>query len=410
MRKLSCVVLAVSVAAGAAPEVAVGMASGGESAAANQAALAAGNNAFALDLYARVKGEGGNLFFSPYSISSALAMTYGGARGATAAQMAKTLRFGLEGAALHEAFGQLTADLNAAGKKADFELAVANALWTQEGYEFLKDYLALMKSAYGASPHAVDFAKAAEAARRTINRWVEEQTRDRIKELIPPGMLSALTRLVLTNAIYFKGRWAAEFAADDTSDQPFTLASGEQVKTPTMHKTGRFALFEGEGFQALELPYKGGALSMVILLPAKHDGLAALEKALSAEGLAACIAGMKPTQVAVALPKFKATTTLLLAETLKAMGMGDAFALPPADFSGMSGKKDFFISQVIHKAFVDVNETGTEAAAATAVIMVGSAAPTRLVAFKADHPFLFLIRDNRSGTILFLGRLLNPKP
>ena len=387
--------------------VALSAAIGQEVAPPSQAALASSNNAFALDLYARIKAREGNLFFSPYSISSALAMTYAGARGNTATQMAKALHFDLEAAKLHEAFGRLTADLNAAGKKAEFELAVANALWVQEGFELLKDYLDLTKSAYGASPHPVDFAKATEAARKTINRWVEEQTRDKIKDLIPKGMLGDMARLVLTNAIYFKGRWASEFAADFTSEQPFTLASGGKVKAPTMHQMGQFPLFAGDGFQALALPYKGNALSMVILLPAKHDGLPVLEKSLSAESLARWLAAMKPQLVAVALPKFKSTTTILLAETLQAMGMTDAFALPPADFSGMTGKKDLFISQVIHKAFVDVNETGTEAAAATAVIMEGGEAPRPLV-FAADHPFIFLIRDNKSGSILFLGRVMDP--
>jgi len=380
----------------------------GEVAPAEQAALAASNNAFALDLYARIKGQEGNLFLSPYSISSALAMTYAGARGNTATQMAKALHFDLEGPKLHEAFGKLTADLNAAGAKSDFALTVANALWVQEGFELLRDYLDLTKSAYGAGPHPVDFAKAAEAARQTINRWVEEQTRDKIKDLIPKGMLGAMARLVLTNAIYFKGRWATEFFADHTREKPFTLASGEKVNAPTMHHMAHFPLFQGDGFQALALPYKGDRLSMVILLPAKPDGLPALEKSLNADTLTKWVAAMKPQNVLVALPRFKATTTLLLADTLQAMGMADAFGLPPADFSGMTGKKDLFISQVIHKAFVDVNETGTEAAAATAVIMEGGG-PPRFVQFTADHPFLFLIRDNRSGSILFLGRLANPK-
>ncbi|MBM4030958.1 MAG: serpin family protein [Planctomycetes bacterium] len=374
----------------------------------DQAALAASNNAFALDLYARIRGKEGNLFFSPYSISSALAMTYAGARGETATQMAKALHFDLEAAKLHEAFGRLTTELNAAGKKSEFELAVANALWVQQGFELLKEYLDLTKSAYGASPHFVDFEKATEAARQTINKWVEEQTRDKIKELIPKGMLGAMARLVLTNAIYFKGRWASEFAKDFTNDAPFTLAGGEKVNVPTMHQMSQFPLFAGDGFQALVLPYRGNILSMAILLPAKHDGLPALEKALSAEALAKWLAGAQPQLVAVALPKFKATTTILLAGTLQGMGMAAAFGLPPADFSGMTGKKDLFISQVIHKAFVDVNETGTEAAAATAVIMEGGE-PPRPAAFVADRPFLFLIRDNRSGSILFMGRLVNPK-
>jgi serpin B len=221
-------------------------------------------------------------------------------------------------------------------------------------------------------------------------------------------MLGAMARLVLTNAIYFKGRWASEFAADFTGEAPFTLADGQKVSVPTMRQMAAFPILQGDGFQALALPYKGDRLSMVILLPAKHDSLPALEKALSAESLGKWIGAMKPQLVSVALPKFKATTTILLAETLQGMGMTDAFGLPPADFSGMTGKKDLFISQVIHKAFVDVNETGTEAAAATAVIMEGGG-PPKSVPFIADHPFLFLIRDNRSGTILFLGRLVNPK-
>ena len=374
-----------------------------------QKAVGAGNNAFAVDLYARLRAEKGNLFFSPYSISSALAMTYAGARGDTATQMAKVLHFDLAAAQLHAAFGSLTSDLNAAGKANDFELRVANTLWVQEGYKLLPEFLDLTKAAYGALPHDVDFAKATEAARQTINRWVEEQTKDKIKNLIPPGMLAAAARLVLTNAIYFKGRWASEFTKDQTMDMPFTLASGEKVTVPTMHQAERFGYRKGDGLEVLEMPYKGQALSMFIFLPAKADGLAEFEKSLTADRLSQWLSGVQPTGLIVALPKFRVTSAFLLADSLNAMGMKDAFALPPADFSGMTGQKDLFIGAVIHKAFVDVNETGTEAAAATAVIMEGGAAPAPKPFFRADHPFLFLIRDNRSGAILFMGRVLNPK-
>jgi len=391
-----------------AVQAGVGFAAGAE---APQSAVATGNNALALDLYARLRGEKGNLFFSPYSISSALAMTCAGARGDTAAQMAKALHFDLEPEKLHAAFGRLTSELNEVGKKLDFELRVANALWVQQGYRLLADFLDLTKSAYGALPHDVDFAKATEAARQTINRWVEEQTKDKIQNLIPPGTLSAAARLVLTNAIYFKGRWASEFFKDFTLDLPFTLASGEKVSVPMMNQTAAFGYRKGDGFQVLEMPYKGRALSMAVFLPAKADGLPEFEKSLTTESLGRWLTGLQEQQVIVTIPKFRVTSAFLLGETLRAMGMADAFALPPADFSGMTGRKDLFIGAVIHKAFVDVNETGTEAAAATAVIMEGGAPPreeTKPV-FRADHPFLFLIRDNRSGAILFMGRVTNPK-
>jgi len=372
-------------------------------------AVAASNNAFGLDLFGKLAEKKGNLFFSPYSISSALAMAYAGARGDTAAQMAKTLHFSLEPAKLHPAFGSLTNSLNAAGKLNEFELSTANALWIQKGEKLLQDFLDLTKSAYGAEPHLVDFAKATEEARVTINRWVEEQTRDKIKELIQKGIVDSATVLVLTNAIYFKGLWAHEFTKAGTSEAPFTLASDEKVQVPTMHQKGEFGYYQGDGFQMLELPYKGEMLSMVFILPAKPDGLADLEKSLTAETLAKWLGALKSEEVAIAIPKFKATCRFRLEEALKSMGMPAAFSLPPADFSGITGVKDLFIGAVIHQAFVDVNEKGTEAAAATAIVVKrgGAPQPPKNV-FRADHPFLFLLRDTRSGAILFMGRLMNP--
>jgi len=379
----------------------------------DESALAQSNNAFALDLYAKLREQKGNLFLSPYSISSALAMTYAGARGQTAAQMAKALHFDLAPDRLHAAFSDLRAALDATGKLAGCELAVANALWAQKDYPFLKGFLDLARTSYGAGTREVDFANAAEAARQTINRWTAEQTRDRIQDLIPPGELDALTRLVLTNAIYFKGIWDSKFPARGTQDAPFTLLTGEKVEVPMMHQTGRFEYDQADGVQVLGLPYKGTSLSMVILLPAKTDGLAGIEAALRENKLLAWIGSPKHQEVRVFIPRFKLTASFSLNDALKSLGMTNAFGQGAVDFSGMSGKADLFISAVLHKAHVEVNEKGTEAAAATVVkISVGTEMHgTREgpVEFRADHPFLFLIRHNRSGSILFLGRVMNPK-
>ncbi len=373
---------------------------------ADKAAVVKGNNEAALDLYGRLRKQEGNLFFSPFSISTALAMTYAGARGETADQMADVLRFGLEQGRLHPAFAALVEDLQAAKEKKGYELSVANALWGQEGFEFLADFLGLVRESYGAGLNEVDFKGAAEEARKTINAWVEKQTRDKIKDLIKPGVLGALTRLVLTNAIYFKGDWASQFDPKRTADAPFTLAGGDKVNVPMMSQKAEFGYMDGDGFQALELPYVGEELSMVVLLPAA-GGVKALEDRLTPENVAAWTKGLGKVELTVFLPKFKMTWQTELAPVLGAMGMGDAFSAARADFSGMTGRKDLFISNVIHKAFVEVNEEGTEAAAATAVVMKLTAVARPLV-FRADHPFLFLIRDTRSGGILFMGRVMNP--
>ena len=375
----------------------------------DRTAVVEGNSAFALDLYAKLKEQEGNLFFSPFSISTALAMTHTGARSETAAQMEKVLHFDIGQERLHPAFKALIEDLNARQQKGGYELSVANALWGQRGYGFLMEFLDLTVDNYGAGLREVDFVGDTEGARQTINGWVEKETREKIKNLIPPGVLDALTRLVLTNAIYFKGDWAAQFDKEATHDAPFTLLDGKKVEVPMMRQTEKFGYMETEGFQALELPYVKDELSMIVLLPRKVDGLAELEKSLTAENLAKWLPELRKRRVIVELPKFKMTSQFSLAKVLRSMGMTDAFSLPPADFSGMNGKKDLFISAVIHKAYVDVNEEGTEAAAATGVVMQLTAAPTPPVLFRADHPFLFLIRDNRSGSILFLGRMINPK-
>jgi len=372
-----------------------------------QADLVEGNNAFALDLYAELKGEDGNLFFSPFSISTALAMTYAGARGETAAQMKKTLHLPDKP---HAAFKPLLDDLNKRQKRGHYQLSVANALWGQKGYGFLKPFLGLTRGYYGAGLRELDFRQDADAARKVINQWVEEQTNSKIKDLIPQRVLDAETRLVLTNAIYFKGNWAEQFDKLATREEPFILARGKKVNVPMMRQIDELRYMETKDLQVLALPYKGKDLSMVVLLPRKANGIASLEAALTQKQLAGWLARMRSREAHVAFPKFKVTSSFSLGATLGAMGMKDAFRLPPADFSGMNGRKDLYISAVIHKAFVDVNEEGTEAAAATAVVATEAAGePRGPVVFRADHPFVFLIRDNKTGSILFMGRVMNPK-
>jgi len=373
--------------------------------------LIRGNSAFAVDLYGRLKEKEGNLFFSPYSISTALAMTYAGARGDTEAQMAKVLHFGLGQDKLHGAFQQVAGQLKPRGKKPGYQLSVANALWGQEGYKFLDPFLHIGQTHYDGGLRPVDFA-ASETARKRINTWVEKETRGKIKDLIPSGVIDSLTRLVLTNAIYFKGDWLSQFDKAKTKDKAFTLQDGKTVQTPTMHQTGKFGYMETPLFQAVELPYVGRDLSMTILLPRAKDGLPAFEKTLTADKLAQWLRGTRrPRKVILSLPKFTITCNVPLSAVLQAMGMTDAFSRK-ANFAGINGKSnDLYIKAVLHKAFVDVNEEGTEAAAATAVVVATRSArrPLPPVVFKADHPFLFVIRHRLSGSILFMGRVANPK-
>ena len=382
-----------------------------------QGMVVQGNNKFALDLYAKLQDADGNLFFSPYSISTALAMTYAGARGQTATQMADALRFpvgnqpsSLDSQQFASEFGKLIKDLNTRGEDGAYELTVANALWGQKGYGFLAEFLELVEKHYSSRLNEVDFAAATETARLTINAWVEKKTNEKIKNLIAEGVLDSMTRLVLTNAIYFKGNWAQQFKEDRTKEAPFTLSDGQKVDVPMMNQTTKFGYLETETLQGLELPYADNELSMIVLLPKELDGLSELEKSLTLDNLSQWQSKLSKREVVVSIPKFKLTSQFSLASVLKAMGMTDAFS-KSANFSGMNGKRDLFISAVIHKAYVDVNEEGTEAAAATAVTMrLTSIGPAdRPPVFRADHPFLFLIRDNQSGSILFIGRVMNPK-
>jgi serpin B len=377
----------------------------------DRAAVVEGNDAFAVELYGRLRDQSGNLFFSPESISTALAMAYAGARGTTASEMAKTLHFTLPPERLQPAMGALLSDLNAAHD--GYQLSVANALWAQQGYKILDDFLKLMKTSYGAGFNQVDFQGATEAARLTINKWVEQHTQDKIKDLLQPGAVRPTTRLVLTNAIYFKGDWQTQFDKAQTKSEDFHISQTETAKAPLMHREGGFNYFNGGTFQALEIPYKSNELSMIVFLPNEVTGLSALEKSLTAPSLQQWLRQLGPvSKVIVTMPKFKMTQQFELGQTLGAMGMRQAFENGVADFSGITGNRDFSISAVIHKAYIDVNEEGTEAAAATSVTMRAAVArpPDRTPppVFRADHPFVFLIRDNGSGGILFMGRVTHP--
>ncbi|UCD51308.1 MAG: serpin family protein [Phycisphaerales bacterium] len=386
------------------------------------------NNRFALQLYQQLRTSEGNLFFSPYSVSAALAMTYAGAAGQTEKQMAETLclptspevleQMGAPGTPMTqeefaEAFGAIIKALNAQAESGSYQLSVANALWGQAGYAFLPAFTDLVETEYGGRLREMDFVRAAEQARQTINAWVARQTNDKIRDLIARGILGATTRLVLTNAIYFKGNWARQFEEKRTRPEPFTLLDGDEIQTAMMNQKAEFRYAQvgandDSPLQVLELPYVDEALSMVILLPGARNGITQLEAGLNAEKLTAWLSRVRKREVKVTMPKFKMTRKFSLQRVLAAMGMRDAFSTA-ADFSGMTGGRDLFISDVIHQAYVDVNEEGTEAAAATGVVMkLTSAIPDQTPIFRADHPFVFLIRDSQSGSILFLGRVMNP--
>jgi len=370
------------------------------------APVAAGNTAFALDLYGKILGRDGNLFVSPFSISAALAMTQAGARGETLAEMEKVLHLA-GGDATHAAFGELMKELTASARKSDFQLSIANALWGQQGFPFKQDFLDLTRRYYGAGLRLVDFRQP-DQARSTINQWVEEQTRNKIKDLLQPGNVTPMTRLVLTNAVYFKDSWVHPFNKAATLDETF-YAPGVEMKAPLMRQRERLPYFEGDGVQAVELPYRG-RLGMVVLLPKERNGLRELEAQLTPEKLNAWAKGMRAREGQVMLPRFKIEDRLELASVLASMGMRQAFG-HQADFSGMTASEKLFIDQVIHQTFVAVDEAGTEAAAATAVGMRAMAAPvpTEPFTFRADHPFVFLIRDPQTGTVLFMGRVEKPQ-
>jgi serpin B len=370
--------------------------------------LVEGNTAFALDLYRALGHSGENLFYSPYSISVALAMTYAGARGDTEAQMAQALHYTLPQAQLHAAFNALDQFLLSradAGDEEAFRLHMANTTWGQRGYSWLEAFLDTLAENYGAGLYQVDFSQP-EEARRLINEWVAEQTEGRIEELLPPGAVDGQTAMVLTNAVYFKAAWKFPFAEEATQDGPFHLLDGSQVTVPTMYRLADFGYAEDQGVQALELPYAGDQMSMVILLP-QAGTFESFVQALDAQQLAALLGRLEPAGVALRMPRFRFQAEYELKDALTRLGMVDAFG-SDADFSGMDGTKELFIDQVYHEAFVALDEAGTEATGATAVVVARKGMPLAQHELTINRPFIFLIRDIETGTILFLGHLVNP--
>jgi serpin B len=379
--------------------------------------LVGGNNAFAVNLYEALRSRDGNLVFSPYSISLAIAMTYAGARSQTEAQMAKAMQFNLPQDQLHPAFNALDLDLaneskaqgNQGNNGQPMQLNIANSIWAEQTYPFQQAYLDLIAKNYGAGIQLADFIKNFDPVRRQINSWVSNQTKNKINDLLAPGSVDSNTRMVLVNAIYFKADWETPFDANSTSDSTFNLLDGSQSQVKMMNNSElNLAYVKGDGYQAVELPYNGETAAMDIVMP-DEGNFKNFESTLDAQKLNDIFSSMQSTPIALGLPKFTFTADFSLSDQLKSLGMTDAFDSRKADFSGMTGNHDLFISDVIHKAFVAVDEKGTEAAAATAVIMVGMSAPLQQkVHLVIDHPFIFMIRDLKSGQILFIGRVLNP--
>lgn len=376
--------------------------------------LPAANNAFAWEIYQELAGGEGNLFFSPYSVEVALAMTMAGARRETASQIAEVLHLDGSDPALHERVQQWQAAVLPAPEDSLITLTVANRLWGQEGLAFAPPFLRLTRERYGAELGTVDFRRGAAAA-DTINAWVGRATRGRITELVPAGALDASTRLVLTNAIYFLGSWRHPFVKTATSEQPFHVG-GREITTATMTQQTRLNYADDDTLQILELPYRAAgahSLSMILVLPRADDGLATITPWLNAATFDRWVARLAPRLVQVHLPRFETASALQLGDLLATMGMPIAFS-GDADFGGMladAGGPPLAIGEVLHKGWVKVDEKGTEAAAATGVVMSVTSAPPpeEPVVFRADHPFLFVIRDDATGTVLFMGRLVDPR-
>ena len=374
--------------------------------------LVRGNSRFAFDLYSALREEDGNLFYSPHSISVALAMIYAGANERTARQMEEVLRFPLAPDELHPAFNVLDLELSSRGERSSgqddegFQLNVANAIWGQKEYAFLPRFLDTLAENYGAGMRVVDFIGEPESSRESINDWVAERTGDRIRDLIPEGLIDPMTRLVLANAIYFNAAWHLPFDENQTSMAPFHLLNGNRIDVPMMRQTETFnyARHEKSQAQAVELLYSGEETSMLIFLPAAGE-YDQFESSLSSDIISEISKQLRPVHLILAIPSFEIASEFRLADTLVGMGMTDAFDPLSADFSGVDGTKNLYLSAVVHKAFVKVDERGTEAGAATGgTIGVTSLPP----AFTADRPFIFLIRDRATDAILFVGRILDP--
>lgn len=404
MRKIIALMIAMLVLAGCGPTPTLILVDDSQSTPETLEEVVNANNQFALELYSNLSQEKGNVFFSPYSISTALAMTYEGARDETAEEMANVFHFAENKTIRQSSFAAIYNKLNK--KDAEYKLHTANALWAQDDYYFLDNYKNTIEQYYGGKITNLDFVRDAENSRKTINNWVEEQTNDKIKDLLPQGSINGMTRLVLTNAIYFKGKWVMEFEKKKTRDSDFWTTPETKIQVPMMRRTDKNAKFnyaETDEVQVLEMVYKGEDISMLVLLP-KNKTINELE--LSVEKIEEWKSMLRNQRVDVYFPKFKFEKSYPLKNNLQNMGMPTAFS-ENADFSGMDGSKNLFISDVFHKAYVDVDEEGTEAAAATAVVIGLTSMPMNKL-FKADHPFIFMIQEKNTGSILFMGRVSNP--
>ncbi len=364
------------------------------------------NNTFVFNLYTKINKSQENLFFSPYSISTALAMTFAGARGNTEKQVAKVMHFHNNQKEFHPIYSDLTKHLNSLSEKGNVQLNIANSLWLQKGYKIKNEFLTITKDNYNSGLNQINFKKT-EKTRKLINAWVAENTNNKIKELLKIGILEPLTKLVLANAIYFKGDWKDCFKESSTKEQPFFISKKDSVMVPLMHKEAKYTYYSDSLCKVLKMPYKGNELSMIFLLPLKKHGLSELEENLTNENIYEWLNRGRRTKVIVDIPKFTITSEFELGKTLATMGMPEAFS-NKANFTGITNKKDLKLSEVVHKAYIKVDEKGSEAAAATASGMLMMAMPESEPEFRADHPFLFIIRDNHYGTILFIGRVMNP--
>ena len=375
------------------------------------AELVSGNSAFAFDLYHALAEKEGNLFYSPYSISTALAMAYAGARGETERQMAETMHYRLSQDKLHNALNALDLEMVSRGKDGDgFQLNIANAIWGQAGYRFAVDFLDVLALNYGAGMRTVNFAEAPEESRMVINDWIAERTEDRIKDLIPEDGINELTRLVLTNAIYFKTAWDRPFPKETTRNRTFHLLNGAAVQTPMMTQTTLFGYAQGKGYKAVDIPYKGGEMSMTVLIPDEVE-FSIFEATLDTHSVSSILKNIRPEILDLTMPLFQFESQVSLKDALKAMGMPNAFSASAADFSGVDGRRCtedpacLRITDVFHKGFVSVDEEGTEASAATGVLMGPTSMPPQVT---IDRPFIFLIRDIETEAILFVGRVVDP--
>jgi len=375
--------------------------------------LSAANAAFAFDLYREMQGNPGNLFLSPYSVSAALAMTLAGARGETAAQMSDALHFDVGSDRLHQTFTELATALSLRSKLPDqiegegFAFHVVNAMWPQSGHPLLDAFVEALTVTYAAGLHELDFATNPEAARQTINGWVSERTKERIENLIPQGAIDTATRLVLTNAIYFNAPWREPFDPESTVVEPFTRLDGETLDVAMMHKTESLPYVKWDDGLAFEIPYNGNELAMVVLVP-DTGRFEAFDASLTAERFAGIVGSFASQRIALGMPQFEFDYASSLVSPLMALGVTDAFDGARADFSGITGQRDLAISDVLHKAFVSVDEAGTEAAAATAILFRATSMPAEPLEVTVDRPFLFVIRDRPTSSILFIGRVLEP--